>query len=289
MNTSFSTITCLSFAQFLDNRLCQDAQAYFNTSSRLYYQPDTRLSGHVAYASPFRSWVCDSGVSGALIGGVVSGSLGLGGTGQLVRGQSGMVVDYNNGRVIFPASVGTGARISGSYAVKELNVYFPNQSAERMVFTNKYALNSRFARPITGIPPPYDMVTPCIFVTDTAAENEPWALGGLYNTKRHISCYVMAENPAQLQGALGSLADSLDSVFPQLPTAAWPLNVSGDYKGGSGYNWEAVKTQYCNPGTLFSITSARVSKVGDGSAMSTDQSLWLGMADIVVEKTRTLR
>jgi hypothetical protein len=288
MNTSFSTITCLSFGQWLDNRLCQDAQAYFNTSSRLYYQPDTRLgAGHVAYASPFRSWVHDSGVSGALIGGTISGTLGLGGTGQLAGGQSGMVVDYVNGRVIFPASVGKTAIISGSYAVKELNVYFPNTSAERMVFTDKYYLNSRFARPITGLPPPYDMVTPCVFVTDTAAQNEPWALGGLYATRRHLSCYVMAENPTQLQGALSSMADAQDAVFPQLPPEAWPLGPSGSLKGGSGYNWEAIKGQYGQVGNLYWVREVRVSKIGDGQGV--DQSVWLGMADFTVDRVRTIR
>ncbi len=166
-----SKLVQLSVMQYVDNRITQVGSGFINTSSRLYYQPDDRLgAGFVTYASPFRSWVWDSGVSGATIGGQISGNISLGGTGALNAGQSGMMVDYVNGRVIFPAAVGKGAIISGAYAIKEMNVYAANESLERMVFENKYYLNSRFARPITGIPPPYSLVTPCIFVTNTRSK-----------------------------------------------------------------------------------------------------------------------
>lgn len=285
--TSFSTTTLLSFAQWLDNRLCNEGQGYFNTSSRLYYQPDPTLpAGNVAYASPFRSWVCDSGVQGAVIAGSISGSLGLGGTGALTRGQSGLQFDYANGRVILPASVGTNAVISGSYAVKELNVYFPNQSAERTVFGDKYYLNSRFNRPITGIPPPHQMVTPCVFVANEMSDNEGWAFGGLYNTVHDLTVYVMAENLGQLENTLSLLADSEDAYVPQLPATTVPLGLSGELKGGSGYDYSTLVASYGTPGNLYSITDVHASKMGDGVKIS--QGVFLGAVSFRVEKPRAI-
>lgn len=285
--TSFSTITLLSFAQWLDHRLCDDGQGYLNTSSRLYYQPDASLApGNVAYASPFRSWVCDSGVQGAIIAGSISGTLGLGGTGALTRGQSGLQFDYHNGRVILPAAVGTSAVISGSYAVKELNVYFANQSAERMVFTNHYTLNSRFNRPITGIPPPYEMVTPCVFVANEVSESEPAAFGGLYQTRHHLEAYVLAENLGQLENTLALLADSEDATFPQLPTNAVPLGLSGELKGGSGYDYSALQSQFGGPGNLYDISEVSASKVGDGVRIG--QGVFLGIVSFQVDRCRTI-
>lgn len=281
--TSFSTVTLLSFGQWLDNWLAGTGQGYFNTSSRLYYQPDPRLpAGNVAYASPFRSWVCDSGVGGAIIADRVSGSLGPGGTGAITRGQSGMIVDYANGRVIFPSSVGTSAIISGSYAVKEFNVYFANQSAERQVFTTKYALNSRFN--CTGIPPPYAMVTPCVFISNEVSENDNWAFGGLYNTRHDLTVYVMAETPGQLEGALSVMADAYEAHFPQLDTSTVPLGPSGDVK--SGYNYGTLLAQYGTPGNVYTITDVQATKIGDGVKL--DQNIWMGACSFTVERARTI-
>lgn len=283
--TSFSTITLLSFAQWLDHWLTDRSQAYFNTTTQLYYQEDTRLDpGNVAYASPFRSWVYDSGVNGAVVIDRISGSLGLGGVGEVLRGQSGLQIDYNNGRVILPASVGTNAIISGTYAVKEMNIYFANQSAERMVFTNKYYLNSRFARPITGIPPPYQMVTPCIFISSETSENKNAAFGGLYNTQQDIHLYVLAENLGQLEGVLSAVSEAEQDYFPQLPTYVSPLSMSGDIK--SGYNYAGVTSGYGQPGNLFYISDVSASKVGDG--VKIDQSVFLGVASLKIDRTRTI-
>lgn len=284
--TSFSTLTLLSFVQWVTHRLEDDAQAYFNTSSRLYYQPDPRLpAGNVAYASPFRSWVYDSGVAGAVVADRISGSLGLGGTGSVLRGQSGLQIDYANGRVILPAAVGTTAVISGSYAVKELNVYLANQSAERMVFANKYSLNSRFARPITGIPAPYAMVTPCVFVSNDMTENENAVFGGVYNTQLEIGLTVMAETQGQLEVVLSTMADSVEASFPQLPLATVPLGLSGDVK--SGYNYATLQTQYGQPGNLYTITEVSATKIGDG--VKIDESTFLGAVTMTVERTRATR
>ncbi len=284
MQPQFSTTTLVSFHLWLDNWIEQRGQAYTNTSSRLIYQPDAQLPGYVAYASPFRSWVYDSGVSGAIIASTVSGTLGLGGTGTVGRGQSGMVIDYVNGRVLFPAAVGTTAVISGSYAFPDLNVYKANETAETMVFTNKYYLNSRFARPITGIPPPYQMVTPCIFVSDAASENKPYVFGGVYNTEMTVSLNVMAENLTQLEGVLSLLTDAKDACFPLVPLSVWPLGFLGDYK--SGYNYQQVKTAYGQASQLYTITDVQASKVGDG--VKIDQGIFLGVVDLTVARPRTI-
>lgn len=277
MNTQFSTVASLSFYAWLDNLLLQKGQAYTNYSSRLYYQPDPQIgTGYVAYAAPFKSFVWDSGVTGANILQTVSGSAGI-----INRG-SGMMVDYENGRVLLNAGIGKNAIVSGTYAFKDFNVYFGNQTQERMVFTNKYYLNSRFNRPITGIPPAYDMVTPCIFITAAVDENKPWAFGGVYNTNITFSVNILAENQSQLQGALSLFSDSKDVCFPQLNTTLWPLNSFGDYK--SGYNYEYLKNQYGTPSNLFTITKVRASAVSDYAQI--DQAIWLGYATFTVEKPR---
>lgn len=280
MNTQFSQLAAVSFYQWVDNYILQRGQAFTNYTSQFYYQPDTSLPANlVAYASPFKSFVWDSGVSGANILESVSGSIGV-----LHRG-TGLTVDFVNGRVLLDASVGTNATISGSYSFRDLNLYFSNDTQERMVFTNKYYLNSRFGNPITGIPPAHDMVTPCIFVSDVNARNDNWVFGGLYNTKTTFALNVLAETQNQLDGVLSMMTDAVDRVFPLLPESAWPLNVYGDYK--SGYNYMATQAQYAVGPALLYVDQVRTSKVSDFAKI--DQAIFLGLVDVTVSHPRTIR
>lgn len=279
MQPQFSTVTLASLHLWLDNYLTQKGQAYTNVTTPLYYAPDSRRPGYVSYQSPFRAWVGDSGVSGASIIGKVSGNFGT-----LNRGQSGVIFDFENGRVLFPTAFGTTNTVSGTYAFKDFNIYKANETAERMVFSQKYYLNSRFGNPITGVPPPYDMVTPCIFISDVARDNQPWALGGLYNTTQHFTLNILAENLTQLEGALSLLADAKDVNFPLLGLSYWPYATFGDYK--SGYNYAAYQAQFGTPGNLMWIEDAKASKVGDGTPI--DQSVFLGVVDLAVSRPRTI-
>ncbi len=371
MITQFPQLALQSFYQWFDHYLLENGQAYTNYASALYPQTKSVPSGYNAYASPFRSFVWDSGVAGALIPDSVSGtfyppmtminsgsqnvytgiyfplvlsndtgsapleidfgtgcyvSLPSGGAAQsgnaifftgytlqttairvsgsgsniyedilvvndgapainsISRGEFGMTVDFINGRYLINSNVMV-MGISGAYSFKDLNLYFANDTQERMVFTNKYYLNSRFGNPITGIPPANEIVTPCIFISNVHAQNDPLAFGGLYNTKIRLTLNVLAETPTQLEGALALLIDSKNSVFPLLPESAWPLNSLGDYK--SGYNYLATQAQYASGPNLFYIEQVRASKVSDFARI--DQAIFLGLADITIAKARTIQ
>jgi hypothetical protein len=279
---SFATTTLLSYYQWLDNWLLQNNAAYTNVTTQLYYQPDSRLSNtKVAYAAPFKSMVWDAGVTGAQILSSVSGSIGTVSRG----GPESMTVDFENGRVIMNASVGPSAIVSGSYAFKDFNLYFANQSQEDIVFTNKYQLNSRFARPASVPPTPHAMTTPCIFISNNFNENKNFAFGGLYNTSMTIGLTVLAETLAQLESVMSVILDSKQQSFPAL-SALWPLQFNGDYKG-AGYNYETIKVQYGQPSNLYTIHDVRASKVGDG--VKINQSVFVGLIDVTVQKVRGIR
>lgn len=369
--TSYTTVTLLSFAQWLDNWLLDHEQQYFNTNSRLYYQPNASPTGAMIFSSPFRSFVWDSGVNGAVIFNGISGyffnasgytSSGMGeiysgvifpqigisgfdgppaqinfGTGAYISIASGygvqsgnsifftdsiaqtgavrvsgfdsntyqdiivtidgspvkidanawgMNTDYVNGRLIAPNGVlAPTAIISGAYSVKGFNLYFANQSQERIVFTNKYYLNSRFNRSQTGIPPANQFVTPCIFISSPMEENEPAGFGGVYNTKNLISMNIFAETQGQLENALSAIMDLEQKSFPQIPPSESPIGPSGTLKNG-GYSYNNVLAQYNNPGNLYLVQNVQASKMSD--SVQADQSLFIGLAELEVTKVRTI-
>lgn len=287
MTPQFSLLTLQSAYQWLDYYLLTKGQAYTNQTTQFYYQPDPQLgSAYVAYASPFKSFVWDTGVAGATIFNGITGSWG-----GLTRGQDGLMTDFVNGRAILPASFGTTAVVSGSYAVKDFNVYFANQTQERMIFTNKYYLNGRFsnAQGVNGGSPtgiaPYSMVTPAIFVTNANSDNRPWAIGGLYNTITTISLNVLAENELQLEGALSLVVDSQDIIFPQVTVNQWPYNFYGDYNNSTGYSYESILAE-SGPGGNYTVLKVKASKVSD--YVKIDEALFLGLADMTVGFTRLI-
>ncbi len=289
MKVTFATTTLLSFYQWMDNYLLQNAQAYTNYSSQFFYQPDPTLGpGYIAFASPFKSFVWDSGVSGAAIFNGISGAFGT-----LNRGQSGVMTDFINGRVIIPSTLlSQNAVVSGSYSFKDFNIYFANQTQEKMVFTDKYYLNPRFNNSATGAPPiqwnektlAYNMVTPCIFLSNVGQENPERAIGGLFDTTMQIKANVMAEDMGQLEGAMSYFADSLNAVFPHLHTNVWPLNSYGDYK--SGYNYQTVLEQYNTAANQFMITKVQSFKLSD--SVKIDEGVFLGEIVFTVSKPRYL-
>lgn len=346
-------------------------QLYFNNSSRLYYQPNASPTGQMVFASPFRSFVWDSGVAGATIFGGVSGyffnaaglvssgmnnvysgvvfpQIGISGfsgppaqvdfgTGAYISIASGngyqsgnsifftdsvqqtgavrvsgsgaptyqdilitvdgapvsipssawgMNADFVNGRIMLPpGTIPSTTIISGSYAVKNFNLYFANQSQERIVFTNKFYKNSRFNRAQTGIPPANQFVTPCIFISSPMEENEPASFGGLYETKNLISMNIFAETQGQLESALSAIMDLEEKSFPQLPASESPIAVSGNLKNG-GYNYDNLCSQYGTAGNLYTIKNVQASKMPDG--IQADQSLFVGLAELEVVKVRTI-
>ena len=89
----------------------------------------------------------------------------------------GVVLDFENGRALISGSV-TDSSITGSFSVKDFNVYLTNDTEDDLIVENKYTVNSRLpSGPWTYIEP-YDDVVPAIFLSTAQAENKPFAFGG---------------------------------------------------------------------------------------------------------------
>lgn len=260
----------------------QQAQAWRNHTSRLYYQPDEQLGpNYVAYAAPFKQWVAD-GAAGAWIPSGVSG-VGI----NLTRGQSGLKIDFNNGRVILNAAVGRNLVISGSYAFKDFNFYLSDETEEALLTAEKFHLNSRTKpAPGSGIEP-YSYVTPCIFATVLDNENAQYALGGEKLTTTRFSLIVYAETLWQLNGAISVFTDAECKSFPFLTATGDPFTEFGDIKTGifpTGYNYAQLCAQHGQPGNLLYIDSVRGARLSERTPVNPD--VYAGIIEFSVTKAR---
>lgn len=219
-----------SFFLYLQHQLEQKGRGFTNYSGVFYKTEDKELSNKNVYNLPFKSLVYDHSVSGATI------PTGLYVNSNLVnKGVSGLqYIDYINGRAIFSGgSTYSNLQVSGSFAIKDFNIWPTTKSDEELVFETKYQVNPSYSKSLSGISKDA-LVVPAIFMTNLNSENESYCFGGLNEQTINIHCLIISDSKDQLDAAGGLLIDERYSSFPVISKT--PLNYYGDYKSGN-YNY----------------------------------------------------
>jgi hypothetical protein len=278
MKEQFQHKLTTSFFLWFDNFLLTKGEAFSNKTGSFFYYSDDRLdTTYKAYGSPYKQWVTDSSItdanvpSGVFIGGNFSGR------------DDGVVLDFDNGRVLISGG-NTDLTVTGSFAVKDFNVYMTNDTEEDLVVENKYTVNSRLpSGPYTYISP-YDDVVPAVFIASSDSRNSPYALGGLQDTQVTMKAVVLAEDPYQLDGVLSIFMDSAEECITPIPMTGYPTTELGDLKNNT-YNYTNTTNQYPNS-TKFYINGVTTSRLSDRDRKSLAHDLYVGFIDFDVQQHR---
>ena len=287
MKATYQHQLLTSFYLWFDHYLLKKADAYKSFETDFYYYSDERITNKTIFGSPYKQWVYDkSPRSSTLVRSpdnipgvpVISGE-----GGALAVGDSGMIIDYENGRVLFDSDVETEAHISGSYSVKNFNTYVSNANEEDLIIEGKYKLNARYTRDLTYIAP-YNEVVPAVFLNSTATTNEPFAFGGEDNTVTQMTAVAFAENTYQLDGILSTFADATKEIFYGIPYTGAPLTEYGGIKSSypTGYDYVNVSKKY--PTDIFMIENTNVSKISDKMDKFIPIPLYVGFIDFEINK-----
>jgi hypothetical protein len=268
-----------SFFLWFDNQLLQKGEAYSNKTGSLYYYEDSRLpSSYKVYASPFKQWVTDSSVTGEE-NPIIPTSFN--GSGR----NDGIIFDFENGRIIETGgNFGTGESITGTFAVKDFNIYLTNDSEEDIILENKYVLNSRYGdqpKPVE----PYDQMTPAIFINTETIQNEPFAFGGEDQTQMLIKAVVLAEDDFELDGVLSIFADSRNENIVMVPFTGYPITEYGDLKNNN-YSYQQLKSNYKNAESELYIENVVTSKFKEKVQDLPIGNLKVGFVDFYVYQHR---
>ena len=268
-----------SFFLWFDNFLLKKGEAYSNKTGELFNYVDPRLdSRYVAYGSPYKQWVTDSSIAGAVIPTGVS-VVGAGTSGR----DDGVVFDFENGRALFSGS-DTSMTVTGDFAVKDFSVYLTNDTEDDLIVENKYTVNSRIpSGPLTYIEP-YDDVIPAIFLSISQAENSPFALGGMQETKIQAKAVILAEDTYQLDGVMSIFMDSVNEVIAAIPMSGYPITELGDLKDGD-FNYTGLANDYGGE-TKFCIEKVKTSKLTDRTRNVLANELYVGFVDFDIEQYR---
>jgi hypothetical protein len=119
-----------SFMLWFDNFLLKKGQAFSNKTAVFTHYNDDRLDDrYKAFGSPYKQWVNDSSIVGADIPSGVYINNQFSGRG------SNLMLDFQNGRALI-SGVSSSATISGSFALKDFNIYFTND--DEVITAAKY-------------------------------------------------------------------------------------------------------------------------------------------------------
>jgi hypothetical protein len=267
-----------SFFLWFDNYLLTKGQAYTNTTGKFFNYEDPRMnSEYKVFGSAYKQWVNDSSIVGANVPSGVFVNNSFSGR------NPNLILDFENGRVL-SKNMSAQAAVTGSFAVKDFNIYFSNETEEDIVFENKYDINSRIILNEENYIVPYDQVIPAIFLSLDGSSNRGFALGGMEETTINAKAVILSENNYQLDGVLSIFADSKNEVFPVIPMANHPMNEFGDLKNGH-YSYADLKNQF-SVNTNFYVNNAVTSKLTDKARKSLSNDMYVGFVDFEIQQHR---
>lgn len=281
MKAAYITNLMSSFYLWLDHEVLSKGEAFINYSGKLYNSPDPNFSINSAYSSPFRQWVYDSSVPNANIpsGVFVNGN-------YCARGDSGLNIDFNKGRVILNSGVNSN-NITANYSFKEYNIYYTDEREEKLLFEKAYSLIPKVTQIASGLGY-LDTPYPCIFIKHRMGENVPFAFGGEDSTKTMVRCIILASNSFSLDGLISILTDSARKVFPLLDSEKFPFNYFGDLKSGQSFNYISLCKEQL-PFSFVYIDKVTVSKLDEIDNVKINKKCVAALIDFELSHIRTPR
>lgn len=268
-----------SFALWFDHYLLEKGEAYSNQTSELYYYSDDKVaSPYVVFGSPWKQWVNDSAITGATI------PTGMDIASSASGRNDGVIFDFQEGRILVSGGV-TGESVSGSYSVKDVNVYISNDTEEDIVLESKYNANPPVWSPAIGPAPAYDTTIPAAFISMDQISNAPFAFGGMQESTVLGKAVIVSNDQYILDGVLSVFADSQDEGFPVISITGHPINEYGDLKTGY-YNYDDLSNNYANSSLSLFVDSVNCSKMTDKARETLKTDYYVGFIDFQLKRHR---
>lgn len=220
MNLYPDALVIESTIEYIKFRLLNDLKAYKNVTLPLFPDTSNRFPHKQIYTAPRNQWVYDSSLTGVQVPSGVAG---------LNRGQSGLSIDYINGRVMLNSGVNL-ASPSINVSVTDFNSYITTKSTNDLIFEELSRENPvvRQNAPIKED----SVVLPCFFVKFKSTNNQPYCLGGVQKSIWEVQLSVFARDYFELYGFQSVIRDIKGCPMPYLATS--PLNEYNDLK----FDWK---------------------------------------------------
>lgn len=295
MKPQFDHKVLSSFYLWFDDRLTRYGEATQTGINQQFYYSDLNVdipSNQVAYYSPDRQLVADgTGVpSGVYISGGSFGNSYVE-VNQNGNDPTGLLIDFDKGRVIMKSGVGSDLAISGNFDRKTINCYITNESEEELLFNTDFILGQQddetFLQNVTGLGTP-NYTVPAAFLSYNSSVNQPFALGGMQDTRSNIRALIIVNDNFSLDGALSLFRDSTETCVPIVNFGEFPFGEYFHIKNPP-YTYSGLYANKMNSGAPFAfIEKVSSSKMYDtaGAATNIPQNMRIGFIDFTLSTPR---
>jgi hypothetical protein len=252
MKPQFDNFVASSMILFLDNKICSIGEGFTNYSG-LVYPSNKNYNSYNTYSLPFKQIIADSSISGASImsGVYINNSFNSIGNNNLIG------INHYKGQIYFTGNIN--GQISGNYAIKDFNIYLTNKSEEEIIFKTKFNVNPKTTQFITGLADNVDTI-PAIFIKNNGGINEPFAFGGVDNTRVEIRCVVVSDNLYNLDAVCSILRDTAHEHVTLISSNEIGLDNMGNLKSGH-FNYINIVNSKMNSSDKLYIEEVRVSRI----------------------------
>ena len=154
MKAQFENEVMTSLMLYVDHYIMEKGQAYTNNNSS-FYKIDEDYTDYQVWAAPYKQLVCDHSVNGATVisGAYINGSASYTTPSEGPSYQDMEFVNQYQGQIYFKAnpSITPINAVSGSYSVKDFNVYLTNENEEELLFETQFDLRPKVSQTPTGL------------------------------------------------------------------------------------------------------------------------------------------
>jgi hypothetical protein len=270
MKPQFQHKLATSYLLWFENFFFKKSEAYsIQTGSFVHYVDDRLPVNYESFGSRHKQMIFDSSLPNVYVpsGVYVNGSF-------VANEQDKYIFDFDNGRFI-GSGLYSGSAITGSFTVKDMNVYYTNDTEENVVINVQEKINQSVSNIHTDYYQPYEQKIPAIYLANDSMENLPFAFGGMNETVTKARATIIVNNSYELDTVLSIFADSYNEVIPLVNYDSHPFNEYGGLKTGY-YSYEDLKNQY--PKEIF-VNKVTSSKLSDKLKQNLLKDLYIGFID----------
>ncbi len=284
MKPQFDNQIMSSFLLWFDNKLLSKGEAYQSTTGEFYSVSD-EFYGYATYASSYSQIVSDASVTGAIIPtGLYVGSnlvdVGEGGSTGLYA------IDYGNGRSYWSGT--QGETVSGSFSIKDFNVFLTNNTEDEILFQTQYTNRNQISSVVpTGLEA-HTKTYPVVYLKNNGSFNEPFAFGGQDNTIMNVRAIVIADSQFDID-AIGSLFRDTKLInIPIFEASEMPFNQFGYYNNDTQYNYTGVTANKDESKSIFleDVSVARFDRVLENEVRKFNPNVYSTLIDFELNKIR---
>lgn len=295
MKPQFDHKVLSSFYLWFDDRVTRYGEAVETGINQQFYYSNLNIdipTNQVAYYSPDRQFVAngDNVPSGVYIsGGPFGSSYAL--VNQNGDDPTGLLIDFDKGRVVMKEGVGTSLAVSGNFDRKTINTYITNETEEELLFNTDFIVSEdndeTFLQTVTGLGAP-NYTVPAVFLSYNSSVNKPFAFGGMQDTQSNVRALVIVNDNFSFDGALSLFRDSTETCVPIVDFSDFPFGEYFHIKNPP-YNYSTLYDSKMAAGAPYAyIEKVTCSKMYDtaGAATTIPQNMRIGFIDFTLSTPR---